>query len=82
MELVTGIYYYTSFVYAKYDNNLRYQLWDDLYTINQGVTQLWLIRGDFNVVLNAKEKIMGLPILDTDIDDFRSFIELCDLSKM
>lgn len=69
-------------VYAKYDHNLRLQLWDDISTINQGVTQSWLIGGDFNVVLNAEEKIGVLPVLDADIDDFRSFIESYDLAQM
>lgn len=40
-----------------------------------------MIGGDFNVVLNEEENIRGIPILDTNTDDFNTFIECCDLLK-
>ncbi|KAH0693072.1 hypothetical protein KY285_020169 [Solanum tuberosum] len=42
----------------------------------------WLIGGDFNVVLNAKEKIRRLPVEDIDHEDFDCCIETCELSKV
>ncbi|KAG5610699.1 hypothetical protein H5410_021980 [Solanum commersonii] len=42
----------------------------------------WLIGGNFNVVLNAKEKIGRLPVKDIDHEDFDCCIESCELSKV
>lgn len=46
------------------------------------MNQPWIIGGDFNVVLNSEENLGGLPVIDADTDDFRSFIESCDLDQM
>ncbi|KAH0702280.1 hypothetical protein KY285_016558 [Solanum tuberosum] len=42
----------------------------------------WIISGDFNVVLNADEKLGGLVVQPTDVDDFASCIGDCDLTEV
>lgn len=82
LELSTYVLSYTYIMYAKYDRNLRLKLWDDLYSIAQGLILPWLIDGDFNTILNEEENIGGFTIVDNDTDDFRSFIESYDLGQL
>lgn len=46
------------------------------------MTYPWFIDDDFNVMLNGEEKIEGLPILDANTNDFRSFIKSCNLAQI
>lgn len=57
-------------VYAKCDDQLRLEIWEDLYSIADDINSPWLIGGDFNVVLNEEEKIGGLPMVEADFEDF------------
>ncbi|KAG5631177.1 hypothetical protein H5410_002894 [Solanum commersonii] len=66
-------------VSAKCSSKQRLALWDDIYHIKENINGTWLVRGDFNVVLNVKEKIRGLPISNADHEDFDCCISTCDL---
>ncbi|XP_060190706.1 uncharacterized protein LOC132619967 [Lycium barbarum] len=72
----------TSLVYAKCDAMQRLALWDSLYCLADGMTDPWLIGGDFNVILNEEEKIGGLPILPQEYEDFAFYINSCDLTEI
>ncbi|KAH0657986.1 hypothetical protein KY285_026580 [Solanum tuberosum] len=48
---------YATIVYAKCDASRRMELWDDIYSLANGMSSPWLIGGDFNVVLSGEEKI-------------------------
>ena len=48
----------------------RKSLWKDLETLAQGITQSWLIVGDFNAVMYAKDRIVGVPVTSNEIKDF------------
>lgn len=71
--------FFVSPVYAKCDREQRIDLWGEIYSLASAMNCPWLVGGDFNVVLNGKEKIGGLPVTAVDCDDFRSCIESCDL---
>ncbi|KAK4732871.1 hypothetical protein R3W88_025859 [Solanum pinnatisectum] len=81
-ELQKAKNFYATIVYAKCDSNLRLNLWEELYSISIGMDRLWLIGGDFNVVLDGEEKIGGVLVDAADIDDFKTCIESCDLSQV
>ncbi|XP_059313352.1 uncharacterized protein LOC132064401 [Lycium ferocissimum] len=72
----------TSLVYAKCDSIERLALWDSLYCLADGMIDPWLIRGDFNVILNEEEKIGGLPVLPQEYEDFAFCINSCDLTEI
>lgn len=55
---------------------------DDLFNVTHGLAHPWLVMGDFDVILNGEDNIDGLPITYGDIDDFRKFIESCDLAQV
>ncbi|KAH0672977.1 hypothetical protein KY290_025256 [Solanum tuberosum] len=38
------------------------QLWEDISQVADGLQYPWIVRGDFNVVLNGEEKIGGRPV--------------------
>ncbi|XP_049364489.1 uncharacterized protein LOC125829284 [Solanum verrucosum] len=69
-------------VYAKCNAEDRLMLWEDIYQLSTDMDSPWLIGGDFNVVLNAEEKIGGLPIHDTDHEDFDICIHSCELAEI
>lgn len=47
-------------VYAKCDATQRGELWEALQQVAEGNNLPWLVGGDFNVILNQKEKLWGL----------------------
>ncbi|XP_060177818.1 uncharacterized protein LOC132607752 [Lycium barbarum] len=42
----------------------------------------WLIGGDFNVILNEKEKIGGLPVSPQEYEDFAFCMNSCELHEI
>ncbi|KAG5599356.1 hypothetical protein H5410_030726 [Solanum commersonii] len=52
----------------------RIELWEELSQIVDGLDDPWIIRRDFNVVLNGDEKIDGLPVMGHEIEDFQNCI--------
>ncbi|XP_060202604.1 uncharacterized protein LOC132631021 [Lycium barbarum] len=72
----------TTLVYAKCDAIDRLELWDDIYSLSSSMNSPWLVGGDFNVILNEKEKIGGLPVHQTEIEDFAFCKYSCDLQDI
>ncbi|XP_060216593.1 uncharacterized protein LOC132644061 [Lycium barbarum] len=60
----------------------RLQLWDSLYLLTSNMTSLWLVGGDFNVIMNEEEKIGGLPVLPQEYEDFAFCLNSCELHEM
>lgn len=65
-------------VYAKYDDQERLDLWDDIYSISQNTNLLWIIGGDFNVITSIEENIGAASFLHK-VDDFAFCINSCEL---
>lgn len=51
-----------TYVYAKYDSKQKMNLWGDIYIVYNNQTLSWLMRGDFNAILDFEEKIGGLLV--------------------
>lgn len=66
-------------VYAKCDPNQRMDLWSDLYAIHNNLSLPWHVGGDFNVILDAEEKIGGLPLYPQEYEDFEFCANSCGL---
>ncbi|XP_060190716.1 uncharacterized protein LOC132619984 [Lycium barbarum] len=66
-------------VYEKYDAMERLVLWNNLYVLADGMVSPWLIRGDFNVILNEEENIGRLPVLPNEYEDFSFCLNSCEL---
>ncbi|XP_015167334.1 uncharacterized protein [Solanum tuberosum] len=57
-------------VYAKCSEIERVDLWDSLANMNSQVQDAWCIGGDFNVILEASEKLGGKPYHTSESLDF------------
>ncbi|XP_075091507.1 uncharacterized protein LOC142171714 [Nicotiana tabacum] len=66
-------------VYAKCDAIERIELWDSMYALAQDMNVLWLVDGDFNVIVYEEEKIGGIPVSLNEVEDFRHCINTCNL---
>ncbi|KAG5586863.1 hypothetical protein H5410_047297 [Solanum commersonii] len=70
-----------SVVYARCNAMERLELWEELESIVENVQFLWVIGGDFNVILNEEEKMGGLEFTINEAIDFASFISSNALSE-
>nr|XP_009798563.1 PREDICTED: uncharacterized protein LOC104244775 [Nicotiana sylvestris] len=68
--------------YAKCDRIERIELWDSLYAMTSDMTVPWLVGGDFNVIWDEEEKFGGLPVSLIEVDDFRHYINTCNLTDL
>ncbi|XP_075109128.1 uncharacterized protein LOC142180921 [Nicotiana tabacum] len=69
-------------VYAKCDRTERIELWDTLYAMASDMTVPWLVGGDFNVIWDEEEKYGGLPVSLIEVDEFRHYINTCNLTDL
>ncbi|KAH0636440.1 hypothetical protein KY289_036355 [Solanum tuberosum] len=69
-------------VYAKCDANKRLELWDDIYQLTNNISCPWMVGGDFNVVMNEKEKIGGLPVQPHEVEDLAFCLNSCELEEI
>lgn len=56
--------------YASYSALERLELWDDLEHITNICQGPWLVRGDFNVIMDKSEKLGCIPVTQQEICDF------------
>ncbi|XP_075081945.1 uncharacterized protein LOC142166460 [Nicotiana tabacum] len=54
-------------------------LWDNLYYLVADMELPWVVRGDFNVILNEDEKIGGLLVYPPEVEDFALCVNFCCL---
>ncbi|WMV30448.1 hypothetical protein MTR67_023833 [Solanum verrucosum] len=64
-------------VYAKYSEIERVDLWDSLANMNSQVQDAWCIGGDFNVILEASEKLGGKLYQAIESLDFANCMVRC-----
>ncbi|KAH0770267.1 hypothetical protein KY290_014248 [Solanum tuberosum] len=69
-------------VYARCNAVERLELWEELDSIEEHVQCPWIIGGDFNVILDEKEKVGGLDFTINEAIDFASFISRNALSEV
>lgn len=64
-------------MYAKCDAYKRLELWDNIYNLSKRIFILWLVGGDFNVILSDEEKIGGLSFYPQEYEDIAFCISSC-----
>nr|XP_019069479.1 uncharacterized protein LOC109120276 [Solanum lycopersicum] len=60
----------------------RKSLWQEMKTISQGVTQPWLIAGDFNAILSTKDRLNGGQVTRNEIQDFGDCVRDMEITKL
>ena len=53
--------FYITIVYATCIVEQQFSLWNDIYELAEDINRPWLVRGDYNVMMNFEEKIRGSP---------------------
>ncbi|XP_060202876.1 uncharacterized protein LOC132631305 [Lycium barbarum] len=74
--------YLVSAVYAKCSARERRDLWDSIDNIKNIWDGPWCIGGDFNVIMDPKEKCGGNPYRASKSLDFISIMEACGLMNI
>lgn len=63
-------------VYGFNSSQERMSLWNSLCEISDSIQHPWLIRADFNNVLNLEERV-GSPVSTSEISDFKNYVGYC-----
>ncbi|XP_020254186.1 uncharacterized protein LOC109831264 [Asparagus officinalis] len=72
-----------SSIYGFNHLHTRKVLWSDLKSIHQTIGNTpWLLCGDFNATTRNEDKIGGCMLNDSDTEDFRAFINDCQLAQL
>ncbi|XP_057965498.1 uncharacterized protein LOC131156065 [Malania oleifera] len=82
---VTSKVFVVTFIYRFNTVVRRRELWRDIIHYGSGYSGPWPLMGDFNCVLDAKEKRNGIHPLDYKVKDFRDYLNeagLCDLNSI
>ncbi|KAH0781085.1 hypothetical protein KY290_000683 [Solanum tuberosum] len=74
-----AISFHISVVYAKCDELLRRELWDDLRNNANIAISPWGVVGDFNVIIKAEEKTGGRSYKADESIDFLACLTNCNL---
>ncbi|KAJ8419453.1 hypothetical protein Cgig2_030899 [Carnegiea gigantea] len=82
IQLSTQRKFTVAFVYGFNQEHLRGQLWSDLFSISQNMTDAWCILGDFNTILYKEDRFEGDAITDHDIRELQNCINQCELHEM
>lgn len=69
-------------VYERCNALERLELWENIEVMAQIQQIPLLIGGDFNVILNEKEKKGGLPFIQYEVMDFNYYINRSGLTKL
>jgi hypothetical protein len=75
--LETNGCWYFSVVYASPSEDMRNDLWTELFQIAANMTDKWLLAGDFNDIKDNTEKKGGAPINQRRCTLFRERINKC-----
>lgn len=66
-------------VYAKYGEIERLAPGDNISSMYHNIRVQWMVREDFNVIMNKGEKIRRIPVYPNKSEDFPFCINYCDL---
>ena len=79
VEVSNSISFVITAIYASPKFQFRKTLWDDLSAFAAGLSQPWLVIGDFNEVTNSREKFGGRVINRKRVDLFVDTMRRCNL---
>ncbi|XP_071923231.1 uncharacterized protein [Coffea arabica] len=78
----SGSVLYLSAVYAKCSRVGRLPLWKALEDLTMGMLDSWIVTGDFDMVLIAKERCEDSLVNVTNMEEVNSFMFTCGLSTV
>ena len=69
-ERSKGYQFILTVVYGVNTVEQRKSLWQEMNAMSKGISQPWLIVGDFNVIISTKDRLDGVPVTNNEINDF------------
>lgn len=57
-------------------------LWDDLKNLVVGVSDPWVVLGDFNSLLSTADRLGGLPVTAAECADFQAALDVTQLQEL
>nr|XP_004253227.1 uncharacterized protein LOC101244567 [Solanum lycopersicum] len=69
-ERSKGYQFILTVVYGFNTVEQKKSLWNEMESMAKGISQPWLIVGDFNVILSTKDRLAGVPVTTNEIKDF------------
>lgn len=74
---------FLSMVYAYNFKGQRKHLWEEFYDWNIKICgSSWVITGDFNALIDYKDRQGGDKVHHTELQDFRGCMDLCSLEEV
>lgn len=74
-----GISFQGTFVYGKPDHSKRFQVWNEISALHSTEDGAWFLTGDFNEIIDNREKSGGTVKAEGPFCAFRSFLSHNDL---
>lgn len=74
--------YIISSVYVRCNVLDRLELWEEVESLATNIQVLWMVGGDFNIILNEEEKLGRLQFTQQEAIDFAQCINCCGLSEV
>ena len=74
-ERSKGYQFNVTVVYGYNTAEMRRSLWTELKMLTHGVSEPWIIIGDFNAVLSPKDRLDGVPVTLNEIKDFEECVK-------
>ncbi|XP_019248341.1 PREDICTED: uncharacterized protein LOC109227596 [Nicotiana attenuata] len=71
-----------TFVYGMNTQQERQELWRILKQINSSITEPWMVIGDFNAILSVHDRVNGLPVKQSEMEDFQNCIQEIGLGQL
>lgn len=71
---------FVSTVYARCNALDKLELWEDLEENSNNIDKPWVVSGDIIVIMDASEKLRGLPVTHYGKIDFAQYINFCALA--
>ncbi|KAH0713632.1 hypothetical protein KY289_009591 [Solanum tuberosum] len=69
-------------MYARCSALDRLELWEDLELMANNTDCPWLVGGDFNTIMDESEKLGGLPVTQSEVEDFVQCMNVCALREI
>ncbi|XP_060210242.1 uncharacterized protein LOC132637116 [Lycium barbarum] len=69
-------------IYGLHTVEKRKSLWTDLLSLQHNVQGLWICMGDYNAMLALEDRVMGNPVVEADIRDFKQFLVDAAMTEM
>ncbi|XP_060202618.1 uncharacterized protein LOC132631036 [Lycium barbarum] len=69
-------------IYGLHTVHDRQTLWEELRELDQRIQSPWLLLGDYNAVLSIDDRTNGNAVQDSEIKDFRDFINDTGMTEL